>query len=92
MRAQVMNYFDTARQEYRALVDVIDADGERHPAGAARGADKTACARWITAILQDYGFSDNAMADVQILDLPEMARPSFVQVRTRAAFLEAQGA
>jgi hypothetical protein len=86
VKAIVMSYFDTTRQDYRSLIDVIDADGERHPAGAARGGDKMACVAWAGAILQDHGFDDRNLGDVRFVECEEMAAPSFERIRTNAAF------
>jgi len=88
MKALVLNYWDTSRKEFRSLVDVIHADGERSPGGAARGESELATATWVNAILQDLEVRPE---DVTIVTCGELARPSFAQVRTAAAFLMAQG-
>ena len=89
MKAEVMNWWDISRKEFRSLVDVIDADGERHPGGCARGESETSCATWANAILQDLEVRPE---DVTIVSCGELARASFAQVRGRAMFLMAQGA
>jgi len=88
MKAQVMNYWDTSRKEFRSLVDLIYSEGERVPGGAARGESERAVATWVNAILQDLEVRPE---DVTIVTCGELARPSFAQVRTAAAFVMAQG-
>jgi len=80
MKAQVMTWWDVSRKEFRSLVDVIYADGERSPGGCARGESETSCAIWANAILQDLEVKPE---DVTIINCGELARASFAQVRGR---------
>jgi hypothetical protein len=86
-KAIVMAWHDSKRDEYRALVDEIDADGGRHPAGAARGETAERCGAWITAILLDLGAKDE---DVQTINVGTVEGASFLTIRAMALVAEAK--
>ena len=86
MIAHVMAWHDTERNDYRALVDLVDGEGYRTPAGAARGGDTVKLGDWVMAIIADL-----APDEVRTTQLGDMRRPSFAAVRAAAALQDMQG-
>ena len=87
MTALVITWHDKARGDFRALVDEIDADGGRHPHGAARADlyDAKSMHAWVQAILADLG-----PTAVKTIDLGEVEHaPSFQTIRAMALVKEA---
>jgi hypothetical protein len=83
--ALVMTWSDTKHKDFRALVDVIDADGDRHPAGAARGDGHHALGEWIKAIVADCGATTT-----KFIDCGEIEDASFLTIRATALVREAR--
>jgi hypothetical protein len=83
--ALVMTWADTKRKDFRALVDIIDADGDRHPYGAARGDGHHALGEWIKGIVADAGATS-----IQYIDCGEVEEASFLTIRAIALVREAR--